>query len=107
MASRASGYSCSQSFRPLTFTEAEAEQGRNQRATRASEVATALSPFLAVKGKLVRRDGAVLWQQQINLRNGEFNHPGDEYAASPALLREGYLRTTREIVQEFLEDLRG
>ena len=63
---------------------------------------TALCPGLATEGKLLRKDGKVLWQEPLAYQAVEFRHTADEYAQQPQLLRAGYQAAARGLAKQAL-----
>jgi hypothetical protein len=66
---------------------------------------TKLSPYLVAEGKLVRRDGSVLWKRTSYVRDAEIRHSLEEYLQQPPVLRRALEAAARTLSQDFLEEL--
>ncbi len=65
-----------------------------------------LSPYLAVEGKLVRRDGSVLWQRTDFIRDADVRCGLEEYLQRPDVLRAALETAARKLSQQFIESIR-
>jgi len=69
-----------------------------------------LEPMLSIEIKLVGSDGTVLWKSRESIkfpsRSQIDSHTMDEYAQTPALLSEGYIKLSDIIVTTLISQLR-